>query len=130
MRMSWSRGAGVGLALCISASPAAAQAPFQWRGQLAAGQSIEIKGINGDVRATTSSSPEVEVAAARSAYRSDPDEVRIEVVPHSGGVTICAVYPAPPGSDPNQCEPGGRGRSNNRNNDTVVHFTVRVPPGV
>jgi hypothetical protein len=56
--------------------------------------------------------------------------VRIEVVPHAGGVTICAVYPAPPGREPNQCEPGSGGRSNTRNNDTTVHFDVRVPDGV
>jgi hypothetical protein len=113
-----------------SASPAAAQAPFQWRGRLASGQTIEIKGINGDVRAIASSSPEVEVAAIRSARRSNPSDVRIEVVPHVGGVTICAIYPTHPGREPNRCEPGNGGRSNDGDNDTVVHFDVRVPTGV
>jgi hypothetical protein len=129
MRVNWTCCAIAGLTLWVSASPTAAQAPFQWRGQLASGQTIEIKGINGDVRAVASSSPDVEVAAIRSARRSNPDDVRIEVVPHGGGITICAVYPTPPGSEPNQCEPGHGGRSNNRDNDTVVHFDVRVPNG-
>jgi hypothetical protein len=118
------------LALCVTASPGSAQSGFQWHGRLAAGQTIEIKGINGDVRATGSSSGDVEVTAARSARRSNPDEVRIEVVPHVGGVTICAVYPAPQGRDPNRCEPGDGSRSSTRDNDTVVHFDVRVPSGV
>jgi len=70
------------------------------------------------------------VTAARSARRSNPADVRIEVVPHAGGVTICAVYPTVPGREPNTCGPGGEGRSNTRDNDTVVHFDVRVPYGV
>jgi hypothetical protein len=130
MRVKWTCGAIAGLFLWVSASAAAAQTPFQWRGRLAPGQTIEIKGMNGDVRATASSSPDVEVAATRSARRSNPEDVRIEVVPHGGGVTICAVYPTAPGDEPNRCEPTGGGRSNNRNNDTVVHFDVRVPNGV
>jgi hypothetical protein len=130
MRVSWTCCAVAGLTIWVSASPAAAQAAFQWRGRLAPGQTVEVKGINGDVRATASSSTEVEVAATRSARRSNPEDVRIEVVPHAGGVTICAVYPTPPGGEPNRCEPGNGGRSSNRDNDTVVHFDVQVPSGV
>jgi hypothetical protein len=107
-----------------------AQADFQWTGRLGAGESIEIKGINGDVRAVLATGPDVEVTARRSARRSNPGDVRIEVVPRTGGVTICAVYPDVPGREPNSCEPGGRGHSNTRDNDTVVEFTVRVPAGV
>jgi hypothetical protein len=122
--------AGAALAVWLGASQAAAQADFQWRGQVASGQSIEIKGINGDVRASASSSSDVEVTAVRTARRSNPADVRIEVVPHARGVTICAVYPTVPGREPNTCEPGGAGKSNTRDNDTVVHFDVRVPYGV
>jgi len=118
-----------GLAL-LGASNAAAQGDFQWHGQLTSGQTIEIKGINGDIRATASSSGEAGVTATRTARRSNPADVRIEVVPHAGGVTICAVYPSAPGRDANRCEPGGEGRSTTRDNDTVVHFDVRVPYGV
>jgi hypothetical protein len=130
MRTNWMTVVIVSVAMLVAASHAAAQADFQWHGQLTSGQTIEIKGINGDVRATASSSGEVEVTAARSARRSNPADVRIEVVPHAGGVTICAVYPTVPGRAPNSCEPGREGRSNTRDNDTVVHFDVRVPYGV
>jgi hypothetical protein len=118
------------LALLNIAVSVSAQADFAWRGQLGAGQSVEIKGINGSVRAGLASGPDVEVTARRSAHRSNPNEVRIEVVPRTGGVTICAVYPDVPGREPNRCEPGGKGNSNTRDNDTVVEFTVRVPAGV
>src|SRR5436190_823647 len=130
MRTNWMASAIVSLTMLVGAAQAAAQTDFQWHSRLATGQTIEIKGINGDVRATASSSGEVEVAAARTARRSNPADVRIEVVPHAGGVTICAVYPTVPGREPNVCEPGSGGRSNTRDNDTVVHFQVRVPYGV
>src|SRR5262245_28277585 len=84
----------------LTAAPAAAQGDFRWNGRLAAGQSIEIRGINGDIRATASGSGDVEVTATKQARRGNPDEVRIEVVPHSGGVTICAVYPSSGGREP------------------------------
>jgi hypothetical protein len=119
-----------GWTILVAVSPAAAQGDFQWRQQLSSGQTIEIKGINGDVRATASSTGEVEVSATRTARRSNPADVRIEVVPHAGGVTICAVYPTVAGREPNRCEPGEAGKSNTRDNDTAVSFDVRVPYGV
>ena len=103
---------------------------FRWHGALAAGQSIEIKGVNGDVTAEAARGNEVEVTAVRRGERSDPEGVRLDVVPHGGGVTICAVYPSPEGRSPNECRPGTEGRMNTQNNDVRVKFTVRVPQGV
>jgi hypothetical protein len=117
-------------ALLIASSHAAAQGAFQWSGQLTSGQTIEIKGINGAVRASASSSGQVEVTASKTARRSNPADVRIEVVPHGGGVTICAVYPDVPGKEPNRCDVGSTSHSSTRDNDTVVDFDVRVPAGV
>ncbi len=130
MHPKWTNCVKAGLVLWISASPGWAQSDFQWRGRLETGQTIEIKGINGDIRATASQSGEVDLTAVRSARRSNPNDVRIEVVPHAGGITVCAIYPTAPGRDPNRCEPGDAGRNNSQNNDTVVHFDVRVPDGV
>lgn len=102
---------------------------FEWQGALAPGQTVEIKGINGAIDARPSASGQVEVVAERSGRRNDPAEVRIEVVPHGGGVTICAVYPSPD-DRPNECLPGRDGRMRVKNNDVKVRFTVRVPAGV
>lgn len=103
---------------------------FRWSGRLAAGRTIEIKGVNGDVRAEASYSGEVEVTAIKSGRRSDPKEVEIRVVEHSGGVTICAVYPSADASRPNQCLPDEGGHNSVHNNDVEVAFKVRVPQGV
>lgn len=116
--------ASVGRALSVE------QNEWRWHGALAAGRLIEIKGVNGSVEAVPSSGNEVEVVAVKRARRSDPDDVRIEVVQHGDGVTICAVYPNVEGQEANTCAPGERGHMSTRDNDTNVTFTVRVPTGV
>jgi hypothetical protein len=109
---------------------AAQQNDFQWRGTLAEGRTIEVRGVTGTIRAMASQDGSVRVEAERQARRSDPSSVRIEVVEHSGGVTICAVYPTPSGARrQNECRPGG-GQMSVRNNDVRVDFVVRVPAGV
>lgn len=102
---------------------------FTWRGRVAVGGALEIRGVNGDIEAVRADGGEIVVHAAKHARRSDPDDVRIEVVEHGGGVTICAVYPGPRGREENTCRPGG-GRNNVRDNDVTVDFTVHVPAGI
>jgi hypothetical protein len=102
---------------------------FEWRGTVLQGSAIEIKGVNGEVTAEPSSGPEVEVTAVKTGRRSDPSGVRIEVVTHGDGVTVCAVYPDVDGR-PNECRPGDGGRMSTRDNDVNVAFTVKVPAGV
>jgi len=117
-------------ALVAAAAPAAAQTQargddWQWRGALAAGKTLEVRGINGIIRAEAATDRQAFVTAEKHARHDDPADVRIEVVEHAGGVTICAVYP---GSG-NRCAPGG-GRMNVRDNDVEVDFVVHVPAGV
>ena len=121
--------AAAALLLDAGAGFAAAQ-DFTWAGAIPQGRAIEIKGVNGDVRAEPSGSNQVEVVAVKSARRDDPASVRIQVVPHDGGVTICAVYPSRDGARPNECAPGDGGGNHVQNNDVTVRFTVRVPAGV
>jgi hypothetical protein len=104
---------------------------FSWSGRVAAGDVIEIKGVSGDVKAVASTGNRVEVVAVKAGRRSDPAEVRVEVVEHDAGVTVCAVYPTPSGEErDNVCAPGSEGRMNTRRNDVQVDFEVRVPAGV
>lgn len=102
---------------------------FHWQGKLAAGKTIEIKGVNGGIEASGGAGNEVEVTATKRGRRSDPAEVEIKVVELEGGVTICAVYPSRGGA-PNECRPGAGGRMSVRDNDVTVEFHVRVPAGV
>lgn len=109
-------------------SSGAAVQDFRWSGPIAAGNAIEVRGINGDIRGIPATGVEVEVTAVkREGRRGDPADVTIEVVEHDEGVTICAVYPGRRGG--NECVPGG-GKMNVKDNDTKVEFTVQVPAGV
>lgn len=92
---------------------------YHWRGPIARGSLIEIRGINGDVRAEPSTSGEVEVDA-KVEGESSASRVQVHLMRHENGVTICTVFPGdkvcrPLGDD----GPGAR-----------VNFVVRVPEGV
>ncbi len=117
---------GVAATLVVGGNAGAAD--FQWHGHLGDGRTIEIKGVNGGIHAVAGSG-DVEVSAEKRGRRNDPKLVEIKVVEHANGVTICAVYPSS-GAQPNECVPGGGGRSNTHDNDVTVDFEVRVPAGV
>ena len=102
---------------------------WDWQGTVDRGDAIEIKGINGAIKASGSSGSQVTVTAVKKGKTDDPADVRIEVVEHSGGVTICAVYPDAKGKK-NECAPGDAGRLSSEDNDVSVAFTVQVPAGV
>jgi DUF4097 and DUF4098 domain-containing protein YvlB len=112
----------------VPALAAAAQEEFHWNGKLAVGQAIEIKGVNGGITATGSTGSEVELVAIKKGRKSDPHAVKIDVVEHAGGVTICAVYPNE--GRPNECAPGKGGRMQVHDNDVNVEFKLSVPAGV
>lgn len=103
---------------------------FRWSGRVAAGRTLEIRGINGNIEAEPATGNQVEVIAHKEARRSNPDSVEIKVVEHEGGVTICAVYPSSDGKQPNDCRPGPDWSSHVHDNDVQVNFSVRVPQGV
>jgi hypothetical protein len=114
--------------LAVPALAAAGQEEFHWTGKVAAGAAVEIKGVNGGIVATGASAGDVEVTAVKKGRKSDPAEVKVEVIEHEGGVTICAVYPS--SGTPNECKPGQGGRMSVRDNDVNVEFRVKVPAGV
>lgn len=98
---------------------------WNWSGTIAAGRTLKINGVNGDISAVPAGGDRIEVVADKSGRRSDPATVRIEVVQDSDGITICAVYPG----QGSACT-GGRSRSWKGHNDVTVDFQVRVPAGV
>jgi hypothetical protein len=103
---------------------------WNWSGRVDRGESVEIKGINGEISAELARGNEVEVEARLHGRDDDPDEIEMVVLEHENGVTICAVYPSDDRDEPNECLPGSRGRMKVRNNDVSVDFVVRVPAGL
>jgi hypothetical protein len=99
---------------------------FHWSGKLAPDQIVEIKNLNGTIEARGDGGDQVEVTAEK--IGPDADSVKIEVMPSSEGVTICAIYPGGfLGGSSGPCEQGESWHTNNHNNRTKVNFTVRMP---
>ena len=99
-------------------SAMAQQRDFEWHGPIARGSFIEIRGINGNVRAMPSTSGEVEVEAdVESGVESG---IQVQLMRHENGVTVCSVFPGEKICRPlGDTGPGAR-----------VNFVVRVPEGV
>ncbi len=106
--------------LAITAiSAVAVQPDYQWRGPIKRGCLVEIRGINGDVRAEHSTSGEVEVVAKVDAEETE-STVQVHLVRHENGVTVCTMFPGE-----HECRPLGETGPGAR-----VNFIVRVPEGV
>jgi hypothetical protein len=107
--------------------------PWEWVYPIPVGQHIEIKGVSGDIKATTASGTDVVVTATKIGQPDEVAAVSIAVVNHASGVTICAVYPNLIGRSPNECEPGDGGNMSVRDTaggSAEVEFAVEVPEGV
>jgi len=119
----------------LSSQEASRSDEFRWNGTVAAGAAIEVQGINGEIVAEPTGGSEVQVIALKTSRRSDVNSVKMKVVEHAGGVTICALYPNEDGEYPSSCGSGGDAKPRTthggiKNNDVQVNFTVRVPQRV
>jgi hypothetical protein len=129
--------------LLLIASPLAAQqtAPaqttpdFRWEKALAAGSSVSLHNISGNVDVTPSTSGKVEVVGVRRGRGRYADEMTLEVVEHTRGITVCAMDK----SRDMTCDEDGlrthddrRGRRN-RDDDWdrgEINIVVKLPKGL
>jgi hypothetical protein len=121
------------VALCAGATVASAQNraddTFSWNGRIAAGNTVRINNLAGTINVERSGSGQVEVTGQKVYRRGDPADVRFEVVPEGGNVTICAIWYEGRCTE-NGPKSGNRRDDDDRNNDVSVTFTVRLPAGV
>ena len=124
------RGAIVLAGLVLASTTPLVGQDFNWSGSVDRGDELEVRGINGGIEVVAASGNQVRVTATKKEGRKgNASDVTIEVVEHSGGVLICAMYPNKPGKEENRCSPGDNHMSNH-DNDTQVEFRVEVPAGV
>lgn len=121
------RGTAAAALLLLAAGAARAQ-EFRWEGTIPAGRTIEVVGVNGDIRAVHATGGTALVTADKGG-RGDHERVTIDVVESGGGVRICAVYPQKRGGTSNPCR-DGHGHRDIDDVDVTVDFTVHVPTGV
>ena len=101
---------------------------FEWKGEVQSGQTLEIRNINGGIRAEPASGSEAEVTVRITGTRPRPESIRIDVVPHDGGVLLCTVYEGL--SNPDRCTVDETPSVSLHSSDIRVKYTVRVPAGV
>jgi len=139
--LKWIAGTTCFVALALpGAAPAWAQGEkrtvyspydFHWQGKLKAGQTLEVINQNGGVEGSGTGGDDARVEnTARSG--DDDDQVFIEVVEYSDGVTICAVHART--KSPGRCHRGGVSSESWswswHGNRTKINFGVQVPRGV
>src|SRR2546425_5888434 len=126
-------GAKISIADAHHASPEInkdARDEFRWHKRIAPGQAIEINGMSGNIRAEAASGTEVEVTATKRGPRDDASMVKLQVVEHAEGATICAIYPSLDPNTPDQCVPGQNEHRSRPRNYVQIDFVVRVPAGI
>ncbi|MCG6988898.1 MAG: DUF4097 domain-containing protein [Gemmatimonadetes bacterium] len=114
-------------ALCGTAVSAQQENPFRWSGTLGQGQTLEVRGISGDIHAELASGNTAEVVAEKHGRSRDFDRVEVRMVKENNGVTICAVYR--PDENPEGCDMRGS-HGHDDNIRVSVDYTVKLPAGV
>ncbi len=124
-------------ALLLPSSLEAQDDRFDWSQPMSQGQTLEVKGIVGEIRAELASGDQAQVVARKRGDRDDFEEVAIEVEELRDGFVICAVYGSwkhgkgrcLPGRDEWDDDDRPR-RWRDRDMDVEVEYVVRVPAGV
>ncbi len=112
----------------VAALQGGQQAPdFHWTGTLAAGKTLSIRNINGNVDATAARGNQIEVTGVKHARRGNPEHVQVKVEQTSDGVVICTIYPNQRGDG---CEDRRSSGHSDDDNDVSVDFTVRLPASI
>lgn len=138
MKRIWTVGLVVAAVLGLSGVTASAEEKrtvlsaddFHWQGNLKPGQTLEVINRNGEIDANAGDSARV---AGMKKEGDDDNELFVEVVEYSDGVTICAVYAKD--RTPGRCHHGGVSSDSNNNwgwhgRHARINFDVQVPSGV
>jgi beta-lactamase regulating signal transducer with metallopeptidase domain len=108
----------------LTARPTTQASDFQWSGNLAQGETLEVRGVAGQIRTSTSTDGVIHVYARIS----DPGRIRVDVLQREAGITLCTVASMPRG-ERNECQPGHRDATAQSSHGRV-DFVVQVPAGV
>ena len=118
------------LVTCTPALDVRAQ-DFDWNARMSDGETLIVRGISGDVRATLASGDVAEVVATKRGRSADFDDVTIEVFEERGTTVVCVIYHSSRRSSDCDGHQGDERRGGrDRNIRVSVDFEVRVPAGV
>jgi hypothetical protein len=124
-------------ALVVKGGPIKAQEDtFEWAQRMDQGQTLEVKGIVGEIEAVYTSGNQAEVVAVKRGDDEDFHQVAIEVADAGDRIVICAVY-GTWNHGQGRCHPdhrdrGDRGEREGHDEDmnVSVDYTIRLPAGI
>jgi cytoskeletal protein CcmA (bactofilin family) len=117
------------LALVVVAVPLSAQrrADYQWANTLAAGSTVSVRNISGDVRITPSTSGRVEVLGYKNGSARGLERLKADVQQTSRGIVVCVLYDDNTDCDNNHSS-GRRSRWDDDDyGNASIDFEVAVP---
>lgn len=106
---------------------------FSWDGRITNGRWLYVRNLNGSIRVERATGDRAEVTAIKRWRRGNPEDVRIEtrrLGGDDGDVIICAFWTENATCDEDGYRSHSDGGRRNRENDTSVEFTVKLPAGV
>jgi hypothetical protein len=122
--------------LTVLPQPVQGQDEFEWSDRMSSGQTLEVRGIVGNIRTTLASGDRAEVVARKRGDGEDFHQVAVEVARDGSLIVICAVYGTWNHGE-GRCHPDYRdrddddeGRHRNVDMDVEVDYEVRLPAGV
>lgn len=115
-------------------SHAAPAKEFSWQGPIAAGKTLDVRGLNGGIVAVAAPGRQATVRATKTARRGDPDRVRIETWSENGNVHFCSIEPGQVAVGDDPCDVKDvrkrRGASHDDDEGVEVAWRLEVPSGV
>ena len=131
-------GAWAAVASFAAVAPAGAQQrsndrDFSWDGRITNNRWLYVRNLNGSIRVERATGDRAEVTAVKRWRRGSPEDVRIEtrrLGGDDGDVIICAFWTENASCDEDGYRSRGDNGWRNRDNDTSVEFTVKLPQGV
>ena len=111
----------------VAAAPASAQrrADYQWANPVAAGNTVSVRNISGDVKITPSTSGRVEVLGFKQGNGRALDRIRADVKQTSRGIIVCVLYDSSTDCDDNHSD--RRGWRDDDNGNASIDLEVAVP---
>src|SRR5215207_1251871 len=125
--------ASVSFADVAGAQDRASERDFSWDGRVTSGRWLYVRNLNGSIRVERATGDRAEVTAVKRSRRGNPEDVRIEtrrLGGDDGDAIICAFWTENASCDEDGYRSRGDDNRRDRNNDTSVEFTVKLPAGV
>jgi predicted membrane protein len=119
------------LALVTAALPLGAQrrADFQWANPVAAGSTVSVRNVSGDVKIIPATTGRVEVLGFKTG-RGNLDRVRANVEQTSRGILVCVLYDDAQSCDDSNHSSGRRWNRDGDDGDASIDLEVSVPANV